>query len=80
MNELAFGKENELVDCVVAMINSEGKLLGFLHDQPMCIRDEFSSEEQKAAYEAVKLSHDNDFCRVRELLREIKQEPHLLQC
>lgn len=70
----------ELADRVIAMIESECELLGYLYDHPLCVRDEFSSEEEFLSYQDVKVSHDNDFCRVRELLREIKEDPHLLPC
>lgn len=62
------------------MIESECALLDFLYDHPNCIRDEFASADEERAYEKVKLDHDNDFCRVRERLREAKNDPCILAC
>ena len=69
---------DEFADRVIAMIESECDLLGFLYDHPLCVRDEFASKEEGEKYEDVKLNHDNDFCRVREILREIKGDEDLL--
>ena len=80
MSELSQEKVNEFADRVVAMIRSECTLLGFLHEHPLCVRDEFSSHEESKLYDDVKLKHDNDFCRVREMLREIKNDESLLLC
>ena len=68
----------EFSNRVIAMIESECELLEFLYNHPLCIRDEASSEEEYNLYEDVKLKHDNDFCRVREMLREIKKDEYLL--
>lgn len=70
----------QLVAQVISMINSECELFGFLQKHPMCIRDEFISETEEREYEAVKLKHDEDFCRVRELLREITGDKTLFAC
>ena len=69
---------DEFADRVIAMIESECDLLGFLYDHPLCVRDEFASKEEGEKYEDVKLNHDNDFCRVREILREMKGDKDLL--
>ena len=69
---------DEFSNRVIAMIESECELLEFLYNHPLCIRDEASSEEEYNLYEDVKLKHDNDFCRVREMLREIKKDDYLL--
>ena len=69
---------DEFADRVIAMIESECDLLGFLYDHPLCVRDEFASKEEGEKYEYVKLNHDNDFCRVREVLREMKGDSDLL--
>lgn len=69
-----------LVDNVIAMINSESALLGFLQNHPKCIRDEFESDAERMTYEYVKLKHDEDFCRVREILRDLKGDKNLLAC
>ena len=69
---------DEFSNRVIAMIESECELLEFLYNHPLCIRDEASSEEEYNLYEDVKLKHDNDFCRVREMLREIKKDEYLL--
>ncbi len=71
---------DDFADRVIAMIESECALLDFLYDHPNCIRDEFANAEEEGAYEKVKLDHDNDFCRVRERLREVKNDPWLLEC
>ena len=71
---------NELADRVIAMIESERELLGFLQKHPLCINDDAPSPEEYNQYENVKLKHDNDFCRVREMLREIKNDKNLLLC
>ena len=80
MNDMPEEKINDFADRAVAMINSECELLGFLHDHPLCVRDEFSSDEESKLYDNIKLKHDNDFCRVREMLREIKNDESLLLC
>ena len=80
MSELSQEKVKEFADRVVAMIRSECTLLGFLHEHPLCVRDEFASEEENNLYDEIKLKHDNDFCRVREMLREIKNDETLLHC
>lgn len=80
MSDLSPKTIDEFADRVVAMINSECELLGFLHDHPLCVRDEFSSDEENKLYDDIKLKHDNDFCRVREMLREIKNDESLLLC
>jgi len=80
MSDLSPKMIDEFADRVVAMINSECELLGFLHDHPLCVRDEFSADEESKLYDDVKLRHDNDFCRVREMLREIKNDESLLLC
>lgn len=71
---------DDFADRVISMVESECALLGFLYDHPNCIRDEFANAEEENAYEELKLSHDNDFCRVRERLREIKGDPYALSC
>ena len=71
---------DEFANRVVAMINSECELLGFLHEHPLCARDEFASDEESNLYDDIKSKHDNDFCRVREMLREIKSDETLLLC
>ncbi len=80
MSDVTLERANELADRVMAMINSECTLLGFLYEHPLCVRDEFSSDEENKAYDEIKLKHDNDFCRVREMLREIKSDESLLLC
>ena len=81
MNDFLEEKINELAyHHVVAMINSECALLSFLHDHPLCVRDEFASDEESKLYDDIKLKHDNDFCRVREMLREIQNDESLLLC
>ena len=80
MSDLSPKTIDEFAGHVVAMINSECELLGFLHDHPLCVRDEFSSDEENKLYDDIKLKHDNDFCRVREMLREIKNDESLLLC
>lgn len=81
-DSMSLGKEDgdDFADRVISMIESECALLGFLYDHPNCIRDEFANAEEESAYEELKLSHDNDFCRVRERLREIKGDPYALSC
>ena len=39
-------KADDLADRGVAMIRSECEILGFLHEHPLCVRDEFSSDEE----------------------------------
>ena len=80
MSDMSQKTINDFADRVVAMIRSECELLGFLHEHPLCVRDEFSSHEESKLYDDVKLKHDNDFCRVREMLREIKNDESLLLC
>ena len=71
---------NDFSDRVIDMIESECELLDFLQKHPLCANDNASSQEEYNQYEAVKLKHDNDFCRVREMLREIKNDKNLLCC
>ena len=75
-------KSNEtvLANCVIRMIKSECKLLGFLFDHPNAIREEYASDSEGKKYEHLKMVHDEDFCRVREMLREIKGDKDLLHC
>lgn len=73
-------KDDDLANRVIAMIESECALLDFLYDHPNCIRDEFVNAEEECAYEKLKFDHDNDFCRVREWLREAKNDPSLWEC
>ena len=80
MNNFPPQYNNELADRVIAMIESECELLAFLQKHPLCINDDAQSPEEYNQYENVKLKHDNDFCRVREMLREIKNDKNLLLC
>ena len=80
MNNLPQEQIKEFADRVLSMISSECELLGFLHEHPLCVREEFSSDEESKLYDDIKLKHDNDFCRVREMLREIKNDETLLLC
>ena len=80
MNNFSPQYMNELADRVIAMIESECELLTFLQKHPLCVNDYTPSPEEYNQYENVKLKHDNDFCRVREMLREIKNDKNLLLC
>ncbi len=82
MNKNDFSSEyvNDFAIRVTDMIKSECELLDFLYNHPLCLRDVFSSANEEMLYDEIKLKHDNDFCRVRELLRELKKDPNLLIC
>lgn len=71
---------NTFADRVIAMIESECELLAFLQKHPLCVNEDASSPEEYNLYEDVKLKHDNDFCRVREMLHEIKGNKSFLIC
>lgn len=70
----------EFSDRVIAMIQSECELLEFLYNHPLCVQGNFSSNNEFMLYDNIKLKHDNDFCLVREMLREINDEKSLLIC
>ena len=82
LKKLNFSSEyiNDFSDRVIAMIESECELLSFLQNHPLCVNDDAPSQEEYNQYKNVKLKHDNDFCRVREMLREIKNDKNLLLC
>ena len=68
---------DRLVARVIAYDRSQDELVSWLRRR---LERAGVDYEEESAHERIKIRHDGNFCRVREVLREITGDEYLLQC